>query len=240
MALDYQSIYVLSSGMLLQQRALDNITNNLANVNTNGFKRDLLLASSWLTPYNQDRTDNTEDPANNFVYPIMERIYIDLSQGSIKQTGNPLDLAIEGEGFFSVTNGTETFYTRDGNFRIDNEGYLVNAQGLRVLTENNEPIRINGEFSVSPDGMVVVGGAQVGRLGVFNLDNPQKLGNTLFTGVPTQAQGYRILQGALESSNVSPIVEMVKLIQTHRAHEVYSNLVRTLDDIQGKANNIGR
>ncbi len=240
MAIDYQSIYILSSGMLLQQRSLDNITNNLANANTNGFKRDLLLASSWITPYNQGRTENPEDPANNFIYPIVERVYIDFSQGSIRQTGNPLDIAIEGEGFFSITDGTNTFYTRDGNFRIDSEGYLVNAAGMRVLTENNQPIRVNGELKVSPDGTLFVNGEQIGRLGIFNLNNPEKLGNNLFSGIPVETRNYRILQGALESSNVNAIIEMVKLIQAHRAHEVYSNLVRTLDDIQGKANNIGR
>ncbi len=240
MALDYQGIYILSSGMLLQQRALDNITNNLANVNTNGFKRDLLLASSWVTPYNQERTQSPEDPANNFIYPIVERVYTDVSQGAIRQTGNPLDLAIEGQGYFVLSNGTNTFYTRDGNFRIDNQGYLVNHMGMRVLMEGDQPIRVEGELKVSHDGTVFVNNEQIGRLAIVNLENIQKQGNNLFTGVAVQAQGYRILQGALESSNVNAIVEMVKLIQTHRAHEVYSNLVRTLDDLQSKANNIGR
>ncbi len=240
MAVDYQGIYILSSGMLLQQRKLDTITNNIANADTVGFKKDMLLVSSWITPYNQQRTNLSEDPANNFLYPMVERVYTDLTQGAIRQTGNPLDLAIEGQGFFVVSDGTNTYYTRKGNFRLDREGYLVNERGMRVLSDGGQPIRVEGELKLSPDGSVFVNNQLVGRLSVVNLENPQKVGNDLFTGNPVPAQGYRVLQSALEMSNVNAVVEMVKLIQTHRAHEVYSNLIRTLDDLQGKANNMGR
>ena len=240
MAVDYQGIYILSSGMLLQQRKMSTITNNLANVNTPAFKKDLMLAGSWITPFNQGRTNSPEDPANNFVYPIVERVYTDLSQGNIVRTGNPTDIAIDGQGFFALTDGQRTLYTRKGNFRLDSEGYLVNELGMRVLLENGQPVRVEGQVEVSPDGTVFSNGIPVGKLQVVGLENPQKEGNDLYTGNPIEAQNYKVLQGHLEMSNVNAIVEMVRLIEAHRAHEVYSNLIRSLDDIQGKANNLGR
>ena len=238
MPVDYQSVYVLSSGMLLQQRKLETLTHNLANVDTPAFKSELVLAGVWNAPTGV-RVDNNspENPANNFIYPIVERIYTLLTQGSIRETNNPLDLAIEGDGFFAVRSGQEVFYTRKGNFRIDQEGYLVNELGMRVLDQNNREIRILGEVRFSPDGSVFVNNNLVGRLGVYTLANPQKVGRDLFSGVPQQANNYRILQGFLENSNVNPILEMAKLIEAHRAHEVYSNLIRALDQVQEKVSN---
>ncbi|MFN3598478.1 MAG: flagellar hook-basal body protein [Aquificaceae bacterium] len=235
MAIEYQPLYILSSGMLLQQRKLDTITNNLANADTPSFKRDFMLASLWETP-NGQRIINTDpqNPTNNFLYPVIERIFTDLSQGSIKQTGNSLDLAIEGEGFFAVRRGQEVLYTRKGNFRLDEEGFLVNELGYRVLDQNLGEIRLEGEPTFGRDGSVFVNGQQVATLGIFQLQDPQKVGRDLFTGQAQTAQGYRLLQGYLEMSNANPIIEMAHLIQTHRAHEVYSNLIRSLDALYEK------
>ena len=238
MPIDYQSIYILSSGMLLQQRKLETITHNLANVNTPAFKSELILAGVWDTPDGQ-RIENSapENPSNNFVYPIVERVHTLLIQGPIRQTGNPLDLALDGEGFFAVRSGQEVFYTRKGNFRLDAEGYLVNELGMRVLDENNQEIRMMGSVSFAPDGSIFSDGNFVGRLGIYNLTNPQKVGRDLFTGIPQQAQNFKVLQGFLEDSNINAILEMAKLIEAHRAHETYANLIRALDQIQEKVSN---
>lgn len=237
MAIEYQPLYILSGGMLLQQRKLDTITNNLANVDTPASKKDLLLVSLWETPMGQNLPDNDpQNPTKNFLYPTIERIFTDLSQGQIRQTGNPLDLAIEGRGFFAVRRGQEVLYTRKGNFRLDAEGFLVNELGYRVLDSNLNEIRLEGQPSFGADGSVFLGGQQTAILGVFDLQNPQKLGRDLFTGQPQPAQGFRIMQGFLELSNVNPILEMAQLIQTHRAHEVYSNLIRSLDAIYERFN----
>ncbi len=237
MAIEYQPLYILSSGMLLQQRRLETITNNLANVDTPAFKKDLMLASLWETPMGQGFPDNDpQNPSNNFLYPIVERVFTDLSQGAIRQTDNPLDLAIEGNGFFAVRSGQEVLYTRKGNLRLDAEGYLVNELGYRVLDTNLNEIRLEGQPSFGSDGSVFVNGQQIATLGVFDLQNPQKIGKDLFTGQAQPAQGYRLIQGFLELSNVNPILEMAKLIQTHRAHEVYSNLIRSLDAIYERFN----
>lgn len=235
MAIEYQPLYVLASGMLLQQRKLDTVTNNLANVDTIAFKKDLLLASLWETPNGQRFLDtNPQNPSNNFLYPTIERIFTDLSQGAIRKTENPLDLAIEGKGFFAVRVGEEVLYTRKGNFRLDKEGFLVNELGYRVLDQNLNDIRIEGEPTFGNDGSVFVNGQLITTIGLFQLQNPQKVGRDLFRGQQEPAQNYRILQGYLEMSNANPILEMAQLIQTHRAHEVYSNLIRSLDTLYEK------
>ncbi|MFN7065916.1 MAG: flagellar hook-basal body protein [Aquificaceae bacterium] len=232
MAIEYQLLYVLASGMLLQQRKINTAANNLANVDTPAFKKDLMLVSLWETPHGQ-RIANTDplNPANNFLYPTVERVFTDLSQGPIRQTGNPLDLAIEGMGFFAVRRDQEILYTRKGNFRLNGEGFLVNELGYRVLDQNLREIRLEGQPTFGVDGSIFVGGQQLTSLGVFELQNPQKVGRDLFVGQPQPAQGYRLLQGFLEMSNINPIFEMAHLIQIHRAHEVYSNLIRSLDTL---------
>jgi len=238
MPVDYQGIYVLSSGMLLQERKLEIITNNLANVDTPAFKMDVGLVSLWDTPNGQREPDNSpENPTNNFVYPLMERVSALMLQGPIRETGNPLDLAIEGEGFFAVRSEDQIFYTRKGNFRIDREGYLVNELGMRVLDEEGRDIRVVGNLKVAPDGSLFTEGGPIGRLGVYTLNQPQKVGRDLFTGQPQRAQNFKVMQGFLEGSNVNPILEMAKLIETHRAHEVYSNLIRALDQTHERAIN---
>ncbi len=237
MAVEYQALYILSSGMLLQQRKLDTITNNLANVDTPAFKKDLMLASLWETPMGQAFPDtDPQNPSNNFLYPIVERVFADLSQGQIRQTGNPLDLAIEGSGFFAVRRGQEVLYTRKGNLRLDAEGYLVNELGYRLLDQNLKEIRLEGQPVFGADGSVFVNGQQVATLGIFDLQNPQKVGRDLFVGQAQPSQGYKLMQGFLELSNVNPILEMAHLIQTHRAHEVYSNLIRSLDVLYERFN----
>ncbi|MCS6957554.1 MAG: flagellar basal-body rod protein FlgF [Aquificaceae bacterium] len=237
MAVEYQPLYVLASGMLLQQRKLDTITNNLANVDTPSFKRELFVVSLWETPDGQRLPDNNpQNPKNNFLYPVIDRVFTDFTQGSIRHTGNPLDVAIEGRGFFALRRGQEVVYTRKGNFRLDSEGFLVNELGYRVLDQNMDEIRLSGEVSFGKDGSVFVDGQQVATLGIFNLQDPQKLGRDLFTGQPQPADGFRLMQGYIELSNVNPVLEMARLIQTHRAHEVYSNLIRSLDTLYERFN----
>jgi len=236
MPVDYQGIYVLSSGMLLQERKLEIITNNLANVDTPAFKMDVGLVSLWDTPNGLREPDNSpENPTNNFVYPLMERVSVVMLQGPIRETGNPLDLAIEGDGFFAVRSEGQIFYTRKGNFRIDREGYLVNELGMRVLDEEGRDIRVVGSLKVAPDGFLFTEEGPIGRFGVYTLDQLQKVGRDLFTGQPQRAQNFKVMQGFLEGSNVNPILEMAKLIETHRAHEVYSNLIRALDQTHERA-----
>jgi len=240
MAKDYQNLYVLASGMLLQERKLDVSANNLANVNTPGFKKDFLTAVSWYVPEGEKLpTLNPYEPSNNYVYPIIGEVRTVLAQGSLVKTGNNLDFAIEGEGFFAVADGEgNILFTRKGVFRLDSEGYLVTEEGYRVLDEGFEPIKLEGEPAVTEEGEIFVEEESVGRLGVWQLENPEKLGEDFFTGNPLPAGDFKILQGFYEASNVNAIKEVVRIIESVRAHEIFSKLVQMLDELQGKVNNM--
>jgi len=134
MALDYQPLFILSSGMLLQERKLSVTTSNLANLDTPSFKKDFIEVASWYTDVgNQLPNSSPENPTNNFVYPMISSIFTDLSQGPLRETGNPLDVAVEGDGFFAIRTSEGIRYTRKGNFRMDREGFLVSEEGDRVL-----------------------------------------------------------------------------------------------------------
>jgi len=242
MALDYQPLFILSGGMLLQERKLAVTTNNLANLDTPSFKRDMVEVSSWYTDMGaQVQSLSPENPTNNFVYPMMSRIFTDLSQGSLKETGNPLDLAIEGEGFFAVRTPEGVVYTRKGNFRLDSEGFLVTEEGYRVLDRANDEIKVvGGRVDVDSQGNVYVDGLRTATLGVWVLPDAQKVGEDFFTGTPQAAEGFSVRQGFIEQSNVNGIVEMVKLIETTRAHETYARLIQAVDEIQSRVNTIVR
>jgi len=242
MALDYQPLYILSGGMLLQERKLSVVANNLANADTPSFKRDFLEVFSWYTDMGGKVQDDLPDnPTNNFVYPMVGGVFTDISQGPLRETGNDLDFALEGEGFFGVSTPDGVRYTRKGNFRLDREGFLVTEEGYRVLDQEGRDIRIGGgKVQLDPQGNLYVDGNLQTRLGVWNLQNLGKAGLDFFTGTAVPAQNFRLHQGFLELSNVNPITEMVRLIETSRAHEVYSRLVQAVDEVQGKVNTIVR
>ncbi|RLJ70246.1 flagellar basal-body rod protein FlgG [Hydrogenivirga caldilitoris] len=242
MALDYQPLFVLSGGMLLQERKLAVITNNLANMDTPSFKKDLLEVSSWYTDMGSQVLHNSpENPANNFIYPMMSGVFTDMSQGPLRETGNTLDLAIDGEGFFAVRTPDGIRYTRKGNFRLDREGFLVTEEGYRVLDRGNNDIQIRGSrIEVDREGNIYTDGVLSSTLGVWSLQDSQKLGEDLFVGTPQPAREFHIKQGFIELSNVNAILEMVRLIETSRAHETYARLIQAVDEVQGRVNNIVR
>ncbi len=242
MALDYQPIFILASGMLLQERKLSTVTNNLANADTPSFKKDFLEVASWYTDMGAKEPDTSpENPTNNFVYPMVSGVFTDLSQGPLRETGNSLDLAIDGEGFFAVRTPEGVLFTRKGNFRLDSEGYLVTEEGYRVLDSQNRDIRIEGNrIEFDPRGNLYIDGERSVSLGIWSLPDAQKVGEDFFRGTPQRAQNFRLRQGFLEFSNVNPILEMVRLIETSRAHETYARLIQAVDEIQGRLNSITR
>ncbi|NPA32822.1 MAG: flagellar hook-basal body protein [Aquificae bacterium] len=240
MPTDYQSLYVLASGMLLQERKLSVVANNVANANTPGFKRDLLLAESFFAPRGEPaQATSPLLPQNNFVFPIVRDVLSVLSQGALVKTGNPLDLAIDGEGFFAVlTPRGEILFTRKGTFRISDEGLLVTEEGYPVLDENLSPIALWDTPRVTKEGDIFVGDEIVARIGVFSLTEPRKVGNDFFSGAFERASDYKVLQGFYEASNTEPVKEMVRLVEALRAHEIFTKLVQMSDELQGKINNM--
>ncbi len=242
MAVDYQPIYLLASGMLLQERKLGVTTNNLANTDTPSFKRDLITAMSFYST--EGRRINGSDPhlpSNNFVYPIIGELSTDFTQGSLRRTGNTFDLAIEGEGFFAVRTADGIMFTRRGDLRFDIDGFLVDPNGFRILDRGMNEIMIPpGEVDIDEEGNIYVDGVLQATIGVWFLEGPVKEGRDLFTGVPRPSENYKIRQGFLEMSNVNGVEEMVRLIELTRAHEIYSRLIQAMDEVQGRVNTLVR
>jgi flagellar basal-body rod protein FlgG len=254
-----------AAGMTAQQMNIDVIANNLANVNTTGFKRSKIEFQDVL--YQKIRSAGTESAAGSTVpidlevgygtRPVATQRYF--SMGQLQITGNPLDVAIEGNGFFQVQlpDGT-TAYTRDGSFKLSADGQVVTSDGFFLQPNITIPADAT-DISVSADGIISVtvpGSAQpqeLGQLEMAKFINPEGLGaigHNLFlasvaSGQPVlgnpSVEGFgRINQGALELSNVEIVDEMVNMIVAQRAYEINSKAIQTSEEMTQIANNLKR
>ena len=240
-------LYAALSGNLAAMRRLDILSNNLANVNTPGFKKERMLFESLLASVK----NSTSPPGTPTDAPVLaaDRVITDYSPGPLKETGNPLDLAIEGDGFFVVNTPNGPAYTRQGNFRRDQAGRIVTVDGYE-LQGTGGPITITGgKVDVDARGQVSVDGAQVGTLQIVDFPHPyalDKAGNGLFVpsdpqNTPQATTAARISQGFIEQSNVNTIQEMVELIETNRFFEMCSKAVKSYDDLTARAaNDLGK
>lgn len=240
------SMYSALSGNLSAMKRMDMISNNLANVNTPGFKKDKMSFEGMLSSI----TTPPAVPPGTTADPILqkENVYIDYSPGAVAQTGNPFDLAIDGNGFFVVTTPDGPAYTRQGNFRLAADGTLITVDGLPVQGQGGN-IRINGgKIEIDAKGLITVDGNEVGTLRLVDFPQPydlEKTGRAQFVprdpqAVPQLASGT-LHQGHLEGSNVETISEMVQMIETSRYFEACQRAIRAVDDITGKAaNELGR
>lgn len=240
-------MYAAVSGNLAAMRRLDVISNNLANVNTPGYKKDRMSFEGLLA----GDENPPAVPQNKTADPILqkENIFIDYASGPTSQSGNPLDLAFDGEGFFAVTTPEGTAYTRQGNFRTSADGTLVTVDGYPVQGTGGASISIKGSrVEIDARGGVTVDGTQVGAISLVDFEKPYaltKVGNALFVPAdpqtPSQAGKGQVLQGYLEGSNVESISEMVQLIETNRYFEACSKVIKGFDDMAVKAvNDLGR
>lgn len=217
-----RGLYIAASGMLAEQIRQDQIANDLANASTPGYKadrtaqrsfNDLLLANS--------ATGQTVGPQSTAVQ--VDRIVTDFTARPLRETGEPLDFAISGDGFFAVQTGQGVRYTRNGQFALDSQSRLVTASGAPVLDGAGRPI-------VATDGVV-----DPRRLGVFNLTNPRKQGDSLVSGTPAGAGTGTVQSGALESSGADPARSMVDMIASMRAFEAGQKVIQAIDETLGKA-----
>jgi len=217
--------------MLNHEQRLNQVTNNLANVDTPGFKKETVTFDEMLYQANSSRQRVGKALRINTVH----------QQGVVQKTDAPLDLAISGEGFFRIQAPGGVRYTRAGNFQRNNEGLLVTANGYPVLGEAG-PITITGNrFEVARDGRLSVDGVSVNRLTVVNAD-PQALkkeGENLFRlaeGAAEEASpNFQLLQGHLEKSNVNTVTEMTEMIDLYRAYEGQQKMIRAVDDLDDLA-----
>jgi flagellar basal-body rod protein FlgF len=228
------------------ERQMDVIANNVANVNTNGFKADRSLFQEYLMP--GAREDNFVSGRDRRLSHVTDRAtFHDFAAGSMEQTKNPLDAAIDGAGFFVVQTPAGERYTRDGSFQINNQGQLVNASGFPVLGSGG-PIQFqqtDKQINIAADGNVTVleGIGRVdsirGKLRMVRFANPQALvkeGSNLYSGgagAPDITSVVR--QGYVEKSNVNSVLEMSRLIEVNRTYTQIATLLQQQHDLHRTA-----
>ncbi len=241
--------YSALSGAVAREQTLDNITANLANVSTIGYKRSNVSFESIL------RGTQQINQAHGINYTRIRENFTDFSAGPMKDTQRPLDLAIHGDGFFKVQGPNGILYTRKGNFSLDNEGRLVTTGGMQVLDDANTPITIpetnTNRISISSQGMISVidnTGAQtdVAQLGIVNIDDPSKLQKEVDTTFSLKTGGQEVpidtpdvVQGSLEVSNVNMVTEMAKMINNERLFDTYNKMLKSYATIEAKQDDLG-
>lgn len=243
------TIYQAAAGALLQQMRLDMLSNNLANVNTTGFKADLpVFRMESAGTATQTASPSTPGRLSPYAPPMEART--DFEPGPLARTGNALDMAIVGKGFFEVQAPEGSRFTRKGNFTINEQGALATADGWPVMGQGGA-ITIDGNrVEISDQGEVYVDGEAVDTIRVVDFEEPYdlvKTGDTSFVPAPgvqpqTMEEGKsQLAQGFVESSNVNAIRTMTELIETMRVFESYQRIIRTADDATAKTvNEVGR
>jgi flagellar basal-body rod protein FlgF len=221
-----REMYASLSGAMTAWSALDSVANNLANASTTGFRASRVSFAL------------EGEPGLASVYAVPGAIAYDTADGALLQDGVPSHLAIRGDGFFALEDGS---YTRDGSFRMDAEGHLVTAEGVALSGEGG-PIQLSPteSFSVSADG--VVSGStsgEVGKIALFHLTDPQPLGGSRWSGTPTPVEEGRMVQGATEGSNADPMRGMVELMEASRFFESQQKAIQASDDLRSRLNQIG-
>jgi flagellar basal-body rod protein FlgF/flagellar basal-body rod protein FlgG len=205
-------------------QAMDTIANNLANVSTVGYRAAQNVFSSVLQDANNTSASELNQAINNF--GVMNGTILDLSQGALQKTGNDLDMAIQGSGFFAIQTANGIRYTRNGSFQVSSKGELVTTNGDPVMGDKGAIHMVGGPISISPDGTISSNGAVAGKLKMVKFAAGTSLtseGNTYYSAPPkTEADDTdsRVQQGALESSNVNPVTSMVQLITAQRSAEM--------------------
>ncbi|SDD82650.1 flagellar basal-body rod protein FlgF [Sporomusa acidovorans] len=243
-----RGIYTAASGMLAETTRADTIANNLANGSTTGYKKDVAISKDFANILIRRINDGGDAPVigSMGVGTLIDEVATIHTTGSVRTTGNPLDFAIEGRGFFAIQTQAGIRYTRNGSFTRNSRGQLVNSDGQLVLGQNGGPIQLpEGTVTVNGSGIVTVDGTNVGQLQVVEFDNERQLvkeGASLFRAANNgrPATGT-VEQGCLEQSNVNVVSEMVNLISGYRAYEVNAKTVQTHDELLDKAvNEVGK
>lgn len=269
----HKGMFVAASGFIAAEKRLDTITNNLANMNTAGFKADRMVFQSYLAGAKAqppgDSTPANPNPAymRHSEYVIPSEQYTDHSAGPIKSTGNPLDLTLDGDGFFAVMTENGERYVRSGSFHVGPNGELVTANGAIVLNEQNKAIIVgSATLTIGEDGVIrsqsdfegdpagdptmedANTGRDLGKLKVVDFGRPytlKKEGGGLYSAPDPnealQARDTKVMQGHLEQSNVNMIMEMTELIKNQRLAETYQKVITEHDNMTDRLiMNVGR
>ena len=252
-------IYMAASGALAYEKKLQIISNNLANVNTVGYKMDraqfnAIEQNNLPASLASNTPEMSTSQAQSFWFQFNS--YTDFTSGSMKNTGNDFDLALIGEGFFCIQKPNGVHYTRKGDFTLDAEGTLVTRNGHPVIGDSGEitvkyaedPRKVKA-FEVDLEGNVLVNGQQVGSLRIVKFSEPDKLmkmGDTLFkpaenSPAPQEAEDAKVSQGFVELSNVDVVKMMTEMIVVLRGYETYQKVMRSADEAYTKSiNDVGQ
>lgn len=237
--------YSALSGAVAREQAMGNLASNLANVSTTGFKRDRISFASIL------RGTKQATEATGINYSRIRKIGTDFNQGGMQPTGRPLDVAIDGPGFFKVQKNNEIFYTRAGHLMIDANGLVKTEDGLNVLGAGDAPITIDTsagkDIVIAESGDISVNGVLAdGKIQVFAIDDQDKLikaGLSIYKlegGAADQPlTGFRVLQGNLESSNVNMMEEMTAMIATQRSFEAHNKVIESYSKLGERLDELG-
>lgn len=224
-----------SSGLKSREQALQAVANNLANMNSIGFKRTVEFDMSLET-----------DPSKHNVEPLFNEA-IDFGQGEIIETGNPLDVAISGDGFFAIHTNSGLVYTRQGNFQLSDDGFLITKTNDLVMGTNG-PIAVDPKSVISQNGGITVDGKVTDQIHLFNFidkNQVERIGNGYFRpkteDAVVEVDDVALKIGYVENSNVNAIEEMVRMIQIYREFEMNQRALRTQDETVDKAvNKVGK
>ncbi|MBD3264778.1 MAG: flagellar basal-body rod protein FlgF [Candidatus Omnitrophica bacterium] len=240
-----RGLYISASGMDSQLRNQEVVSNNLANVDTAGFKKDNLVVGN----FEELLISRIDDPQDSGARPVLGSlslgsqaagVFTDFSEGAMTLTGRELDFAIEGDGLFALDTPQGTRYTRAGSFMLSGDGRLLTSEGYQVLGESGPMEVAEGEFYFSSQGELVVDGEIVNRLLVVDIpgEGLSKEGDSLFRPGEevevTPSLNFTVRQGFLESSNVNAVKEMVDMISGFRAYEINQRSLSMQDETLGR------
>lgn len=254
-----RGLYTSAVGMTTQMKRMDVVTNNIANVDTTGFKKDTVVTQSFsekmmsrLNDPKYSKLNASEKIGVVSLGVFVDNVFTDFSSGSLKKTNADLDIAISGDGFFAISskniNGQTTEkYSRDGSFTISNTGVLITKSGDPVLGEKG-PITIqNGKVSIDENGNVYANDELINKLKLVDFSDKttlRKTGENLYETTKDSKMtkfNATVQQGFLESSNVNSVKEMVDMISVSRIYEANQRMIGIHDTILGKAvNEVGR
>ncbi len=235
-------LYISADGAQAQTDRLDVIANNLANVETLGFKRELSILQSR---YAEAAQQGVATPGSGSLDDLgggvrLQGTTTDFSTAAVKQTGSPTDMAIQGEGFFLVRKGDDTYLTRAGNFRISGSGELLTQQGYPVLSDSRTPITIRpdgGPWKTTAEGSILQNGVaqNLALVKPASLGDLASVGENLFRPL-AEAQALpsaerNVASGCVELSGVQPTTELIDMLETSRLIEANVNMIKTQDEM---------
>lgn len=243
------SLYTATSGLAMQQKRMDVIASNLANLNTIGHKKEVAVFSEYIanpseTPDDFIRNSDYNKMINSTVR--MDDIKVSFEQGYLRETGNKMDMALtDPNAFFAVDTPFGVRFTRNGEFMLNDQRELITTEGYKVLSnmDSLQPVTLQDDSIITEDGSILIDGARVGGIELVQFAdtaNLQKTGKNMFVAIDTLPEASEkpgLMTGYVEGSNVNPIDEMVRMIEASRGFESYSKIIQSIQEMDDKAVN---